>query len=111
MLEHADTFARRHIGPDSHETEQMLKAIGVSSLDQLIDHTVPKGIRFKGQLKLPAAKGEHELLEELQGIAAKNQVFRSFIGLGYSDTITPGVILRNILLNPGWYTQYTPYQA
>jgi glycine dehydrogenase len=111
MLEHVDTFPRRHIGPDSRETEEMLKVVGVSSLDELIDKTVPKNIRLKGALKLPEAKGEHEILEELDGIAKKNQIFRSFIGLGYHDTITPGVVLRNVLLNPGWYTQYTPYQA
>jgi glycine dehydrogenase len=111
MLQPLDTFPRRHIGPDSRETEEMLKVVGLKSLDELIEKTVPKSIRLKGSLNLPRGKGEHELLEELQGIAAKNQVFRSFIGLGYHDTITPGVILRNVLMNPGWYTQYTPYQA
>src|SRR5581483_7423306 len=111
MLQPLDTFPRRHIGPDSRETEEMLKVVGLKSLDELIEKTVPKSIRLKGALNLPRAKGEHELLEELQTIAAKNQVFRSFIGLGYHNTITPGVILRNVLLNPGWYTQYTPYQA
>jgi glycine dehydrogenase len=111
MLEHVDTFPRRHIGPDSRETEEMLKVIGLSSLDELVEKTVPKGIRLNRALNLPKAKGEHEILEELRAIADKNQIFRSFIGCGYHDTITPGVILRNILLNPGWYTQYTPYQA
>ncbi|MBL8949526.1 MAG: aminomethyl-transferring glycine dehydrogenase, partial [Myxococcaceae bacterium] len=111
MLEHVDTFPRRHIGPDSRDTEEMLKVIGISSLDELVDKTVPKGIRLNRGLQLPKAAGEHEVLEELKAIADKNQVFRSFIGGGYFDTITPGVILRNILLNPGWYTQYTPYQA
>src|SRR5262245_4572897 len=111
MLEHVDTFPRRHIGPDSRETEEMLKVIGLSSLAELIDKTVPKTIRLNRPLNLPKAKGEHEVLEELRAIADKNQVFRSLIGCGYHDTITPGVVLRNIFLNPGWYTQYTPYQA
>src|SRR5581483_5999618 len=82
----------------------------LKSLDELIEKTVPKSIRLKGALNLPRAKGEHELLEELQTIAAKNQVFRSFIGLGYHDTVTPPVIRRNLLENPAWYTAYTPYQ-
>src|SRR4051812_43403528 len=111
MLDYVDTFPRRHIGPDSRDVEEMLKAIGVRSLDELIDRTVPKSIRLGRPLALPAGKPEFQLLEELEAIANKNQVFRSFIGMGYHDTITPGVILRNILLNPGWYTQYTPYQA
>jgi len=111
MLPHLDTFARRHIGLSSKDIEHMLQVIKAPSLDALIDQTVPKRIRAKKPLDLPAAKGEFELLQELRGIAAKNQVFRSFIGAGYSDTITPGVVLRNVLLNPGWYTAYTPYQA
>ncbi|MEW5737275.1 MAG: aminomethyl-transferring glycine dehydrogenase [Myxococcota bacterium] len=111
MLEFLDTFLRRHIGPSSNDTEEMLKAVKAPSLDALIDQTVPKQIRLKKPLDLPAPKGERELLEELAQIAAKNQIFKSFIGLGYFDTTTPGVILRNILLNPGWYTAYTPYQA
>jgi glycine dehydrogenase len=111
MLEHVDTFPRRHIGPDSRDTEEMLEVIGVKSLDELVDKTVPKSIRLMKRLSLPEARGEHQVLAELSRIADKNQLFRSFIGCGYHDTITPGVILRNILLNPGWYTQYTPYQA
>ncbi len=111
MLEYVDTFPRRHIGPSSRDVEEMLKAVGVRSLDELIDRTVPKSIRLGRPLALPPGKPEFQLLEELEVIANKNQVFRSFIGMGYHDTITPGVILRNILLNPGWYTQYTPYQA
>lgn len=89
----------------------MLKVAGAPSLEALIEETVPAAIRSKQPLKLRPAKGEFELLEELEGIAAKNQVMRSMIGLGYYDTVTPGVILRNVFLNPGWYTQYTPYQA
>ena len=111
MLDYVDTFPRRHIGPSSNDLEQMLKVVGVRTLDELIDRTVPKSIRLGRPLALPAGKPEFQLLEELEVIANKNQVFRSFIGMGYHDTITPGVILRNILLNPGWYTQYTPYQA
>jgi glycine dehydrogenase len=111
MLEFLDTFARRHLGSSTRDLETMLQAVKAPSLDALIDETVPKNIRLKKPLALPPAKGEFELLAELKAIASKNQVFRSFIGAGYSDTITPGVILRNILLNPGWYTAYTPYQA
>ena len=111
MLEFVDTFPRRHIGPNSKDLETMLQTVGVKSLDELIDKTVPASIRSKKPLAIPTGKTEFALLEELEQIAAKNQVFRSFIGLGYYDTITPPVILRNVLLNPGWYTQYTPYQA
>jgi len=111
MLEYVDTFPRRHIGPNSRDLETMLEAVGVKTLDELIDRTVPKSIRLARPLALPAGKPEFQLLEELEAVANKNQVFRSFIGMGYHDTITPGVVLRNILLNPGWYTQYTPYQA
>jgi glycine dehydrogenase len=106
-----ESFAGRHIGPDEHELKPMLAALGASSLDAFIDQTVPQAIRSKEPLRLPAGQGEHELLTVLEGIAAKNQVFKSFIGMGYSDTHTPNVILRNIFQNPGWYTQYTPYQA
>jgi glycine dehydrogenase len=111
MLEFIDTFLRRHVGPSSKDIEEMLKTVNAPTLDALIDQTVPKQIRVKKPLSLPAAKGESELLAELKGIADQNQVFKSFIGAGYYDTITPGVVLRNVLLNPGWYTAYTPYQA
>ncbi len=111
MLDFTDTFARRHLGSSSKDVETMLSTVKAPSLDALIDQTVPKKIRLKKALELPAPKGEFEALAELRAIAAKNQLFRSFIGLGYSGTITPGVILRNVLLNPGWYTAYTPYQA
>src|SRR5438445_5525625 len=106
-----DSFARRHIGPNEEEVRAMLRDVGFDSLCALIDATVPKDIRLQGQLNLPGAKSEGEALAELQAIAKKNKVARSFIGAGYYDCITPPVIQRNILENPGWYTAYTPYQA
>jgi glycine dehydrogenase len=106
-----DEFARRHIGPGESDLREMLGAIGVSSLDELIDQTVPESIRFRGPLGIGPGRGEFELIEELRAVAQKNSVLRSCIGMGYSDTIVPPVIQRNILENPGWYTQYTPYQA
>src|SRR5438270_223454 len=106
-----DSFARRHIGPNEVETEEMLGAIGFESLDSLIDATVPKNIRLDRELSLPEAKSEAEALAELRAISKKNKVAKSFIGAGYSDCVTPPVIQRNILENPGWYTAYTPYQA
>ncbi len=106
-----DRFERRHIGPDQRQTDEMLKAIGVPSIDQLIDETIPAHIRLKKRMEIGEALTEQEVLSELKSIAAKNQVFKSYIGSGYYDTFTPGVILRNIMENPGWYTQYTPYQA
>jgi glycine dehydrogenase len=110
-LQHTDQFADRHIGPNAHETDAMLRTIGVDSLETLIDQTVPSQIRNAGELNLPAALTEHEYLAYLRTVAAKNKVFRTYIGLGYHATITPAVILRNVFENPGWYTQYTPYQA
>jgi len=107
----ADSFARRHLGSNAPETAEMLSTLGFDSLDALVDTAVPAGIRLPAPLNLPAAKGEHSTLEELRALAGKNQLFRSHIGMGYYDTITPPVILRNILTNPGWYTAYTPYQA
>ena len=106
-----DTFARRHLGPAAKESAEMLKLLGFNDLDALIDQVVPAGIRLAQPLHLPPAKGERQVLQELRGIASQNQIFRSFIGLGYSNCITPPVIQRNVLENPGWYTQYTPYQA
>jgi glycine dehydrogenase len=106
-----ESFSDRHIGPDEKELHGMLKALGVGSLDELIDQTVPAAIRSKEPLKLAAANSEHDALAVLETLASKNQLLRSFIGMGYYDTQTPYVILRNILQNPGWYTQYTPYQA
>ena len=106
-----DSFARRHIGPSDEEVRAMLRELGFESLEALIDATVPKNIRFERQLNLPEAKSETEALAELREISKKNQIARSFIGAGYYDCITPPVIQRNILENPGWYTAYTPYQA
>ena len=107
---HPDRFVHRHIGPDAAETMRMLETLGKGSLDALIDQTVPESIRLHGALDLPAAISEHELLAEAASIAAKNQLFKSCLGMGYANCITPPVILRNVLENPGWYTQYTPYQ-
>ncbi|MBK7570086.1 MAG: aminomethyl-transferring glycine dehydrogenase [Bacteroidetes bacterium] len=104
-------FSNRHIGPNSDDTNQMLKDIGVNSLDELISQTVPASIRLKNKLNLPDGQAEHRFLKELKQVASKNQVFDSYIGLGYYNTITPGVVLRNVFENPGWYTAYTPYQA
>ncbi|HEU0107205.1 MAG TPA: aminomethyl-transferring glycine dehydrogenase [Vicinamibacteria bacterium] len=106
-----DTFPRRHIGPDEAEVQEMLSTLGYASLEELIAATVPEGIRLHRELHLPEPRGEHELLDDLHEMAARNEVFRSFIGMGYHDCITPPVIQRNVLENPGWYTQYTPYQA
>lgn len=106
-----DSFIRRHIGVTSAEIQQMLTAIGCDSLNEMIDKTVPATIRIKQPLQLGEARGEYELLQELKAIASKNQVWRSYIGTGYYNCITPPIIQRNILENPGWYTQYTPYQA
>jgi glycine dehydrogenase len=111
ILNHPDQFIRRHIGPNTDETRAMLALLGQKNLDELIDAAVPKKIRLPKKLNLPAARSEHAALAELKKIAAENKVFRSFIGQGYYDTITPPVIQRNVLENPGWYTQYTPYQA
>jgi glycine dehydrogenase len=109
--DHPDKFVRRHIGPNANETREMLAQLGFKNLDELIDAAVPKKIRLDNQLNLPAAKTEFEALADLRRIASDNKVFRSFIGMGYYDTITPPVIQRNVLENPGWFTQYTPYQA
>ena len=106
-----DSFARRHIGPNEEEVRAMLRDVGFDSVGALIDATVPKDIRLGRQLNLPEAKSEGEALAELRAIAQKNKIARSFIGAGYYDCITPPVIQRNILENPGWYTAYTPYQA
>src|SRR5438105_10627793 len=105
------SFADRHSGPNSDEIGQMLRELGFENPDALIDATVPKNIRLDRPLELPKAKSENEALAELRALASKNKVARNFIGAGYSDTITPPVIQRNILENPGWYTAYTPYQA
>ena len=111
ILPYTDRFAERHIGPDKGEMAAMLEELGVGRIDELIDKAVPQQIRMLDTLQLESGKTEYELLEALNAIAAKNQVFRSYIGMGYADCITPAVIQRNILENPGWYTQYTPYQS
>jgi glycine dehydrogenase len=106
-----NAFVNRHIGPDEKETHEMLKTIGVSSLQELMDQTIPANIRLQPPPALSPPLSEFAYMNELAGIAAKNKLFRSYIGLGFYDTLTPSVILRNIFENPGWYTQYTPYQA
>ncbi|RMF21817.1 MAG: glycine dehydrogenase (aminomethyl-transferring) [Bacteroidetes bacterium] len=106
-----DSFQRRHIGPNDAEMRAMLQTIGVGSLEELIEQTIPAEIRLREPLELPPAQTEFEFLQELKGLAGRNRVFRSFIGQGYYGTVTPSVLLRNIFQNPGWYTQYTPYQA
>lgn len=106
-----EQFQSRHIAPSAADTAKMLKTIGVSTLDELIGQTIPQKIRLTKPLNLPAAKSEFDYLNTLKQTASKNKVFKSFIGKGYYDVIVPGVIQRNILENPGWYTQYTPYQA
>ena len=111
MLFDFERFQSRHIGPDAEETAAMLKAVGAASLDALMDQAIPAGIRLKAPLNLPDGQSEYEFLSELRGISGRNRINRSFIGYGYYDTITPSVILRNVLENPGWYTPYTPYQA
>ena len=105
------SFAERHIGTNEEATAQMLQIIGVDSLDQLIDETIPDDIRLKESLKLPEAMTEHRFMKHIKELAGRNKIYKSHIGLGYYDTILPGVIQRNILENPGWYTAYTPYQA
>ncbi len=109
--QYVERFETRHIGPDDKQVSEMLKKIGAESIDQLIEQTIPKNIRLKKSLKLPAAQSEAEFLSSFREIACKNKIFKSFIGAGYYNTFTPPVILRNILENPGWYTAYTPYQA
>jgi glycine dehydrogenase len=105
-----DDFVQRHIGPTAAEVQSMLATLGFGSLDELIDRAVPAAIRLQQPLSLGEGQSEYELLKELKAIAAQNKLFRSYIGMGYHNTITPPVIQRNILENPGWYTQYTPYQ-
>ena len=106
-----DRFEKRHIGINSSELQLMLQKIGVSSLEELIDQTIPSQIRLENELDLPEALTEYEYLQELKETAKLNKIFKSYIGMGYYGTITPSVIARNIFHNPGWYTQYTPYQA
>src|SRR5438552_6729302 len=107
----AESFVPRHVGPDERGVAEMLKILGFPSLDALIDATVPRKIRLREGLSLPKGLTELEVLTYFRALATKNQINRSFIGMGYSDCITPPVIQRNIIENPGWYTAYTPYQA
>ncbi|MGB2128045.1 MAG: aminomethyl-transferring glycine dehydrogenase [Flavicella sp.] len=106
-----DYFANRHIGPREKEQIEMLQTIGMSSIDELIEQTIPSDILLNKNLNLDAAMSEHEYLSHMQKLSTKNTLFKNYIGLGYHPTFTPGVIQRNILENPGWYTAYTPYQA
>ena len=105
------SFADRHNGPDAAAIKTMLQTLGVGSLDELIEKIIPASIRLQKELNIPEAMSEYEFLRELRSVANKNQLFKNYIGLGYYNTITPGVILRNVFENPGWYTAYTPYQA
>jgi glycine dehydrogenase len=107
----ANEFIPRHIGPNEADTKKMLQTIGADSLEQLVSNTVPPAIRMNHSLNIPTAMSEHEYLQHIKEVSLKNKVFKTYIGQGYYDTITPSVILRNIFENPGWYTQYTPYQA
>ncbi|HTG45445.1 MAG TPA: aminomethyl-transferring glycine dehydrogenase, partial [Verrucomicrobiae bacterium] len=110
-LRHPDLFVNRHIGPDDSSIAQMLERLGLKSLEELVEKTIPEKIRTQRPLNLPSPRGEHELLAQLKKLASRNKVFRSYLGTGYFDCIIPPVIQRNVLENPGWYTQYTPYQA
>ena len=111
LLAMTDRYVNRHIGPTQDDVATMLATIGLDSLEQLIDQAVPDVIRMKGDLDLPEPCSESQALNELHELAHRNKVYRSYIGMGYADSLTPTVIQRNILENPGWYTQYTPYQA
>lgn len=111
FLSPTDTFIHRHLGPTDADVREMLATLGLQSLETLSESAVPPDIRLRKELSLAANRGEQTVLQELRTIAAENHVYRSFIGMGYYDCVTPGVIQRNILEHPGWYTQYTPYQA
>ena len=106
-----DVFALRHIGPKKKHQKKMLETIGVDSIDELINQTIPDNIRLKRPLQLDSALSEQAFLEHIHELAGKNKVFKSYIGMGYNPSNLPAVIQRNILENPGWYTAYTPYQA
>jgi len=110
-LEHPDKFVNRHIGPRDNQMKEMAEVCGADSVDQLINETIPSNIRLKNELAIAPAVNEHTFIKNLEEIASKNRVFKSYIGMGYHPVIMPSVIQRNILENPGWYTQYTPYQA
>jgi glycine dehydrogenase len=111
LFPRSDSFVHRHNGPRDAELPAMLETCGLASLDELIDRALPPSIRWNGELRTPPAVGEKQVLDDLAAIAGRNRIWRSYLGMGYHGTITPPVILRNILENPGWYTQYTPYQA
>ena len=104
-------FSNRHIGPRKNDVSEMLKLVNASSIESLIEETVPNKIHMKKKMNLPNSLSESRFIEHMKGLAQKNKNYRSYIGLGYFNTILPGVIQRNILENPGWYTAYTPYQA
>ena len=110
-IHYQEDFKDRHIAPNTDDTNAMLHTLGLDSVEELIAQTVPQTIRLKQPLNLPKAKSEKDYLSSLKQTASLNKVFKSYIGQGYYDTLTPGVILRNVMENPGWYTQYTPYQA
>lgn len=110
-LEARNEFIRRHVGPSPSDQKEMLKTLGLSSLDELIERVVPGNIRTSNSIEIPEPESEAEILRELQAIAEQNRIFKSFLGMGYYDTHTPTVIQRNILENPAWYTAYTPYQS
>ena len=111
LQEDRDSFVHRHIGPRDHELRHMLDTVGAKSLEELVDQTVPAKIRLEKDLNISAAMSEQEYIEHIQSVASRNQVWKNYIGQGYSDCFTPPVIQRTIFENPGWYTQYTPYQA
>lgn len=110
-LSHPDKFVNRHIGPSDEDINEMVNVCGVKSIDELIDQTIPAGIRLKNEIELQHELSEYDFIKHLKELASRNQIFKSYIGMGYYPTILPSVIQRNILENPGWYTQYTPYQA
>src|SRR5690606_34005742 len=110
-IDYQELFEQRHIAPNELDTSEMLEVDGVDSLDELITQPVPENIRLNQPLNLHTAKSEFDYLNNLKQVASNNKVFKSYIGQGYYGVIVPGVIQRNILENPGWYTQYTPYQA
>ena len=110
-INNLERFDTRHNGPDEQQIQEMLEVVKASSLEELIDQTIPKSIRLKSELNLPVAKTEYKFLNDFKKLAQRNKIFRSYIGTGYYNCVVPNVILRNILENPGWYTAYTPYQA
>jgi glycine dehydrogenase len=107
----ADLFLGRHLGPNEGEIKKMLEKIGVSSLEQLLQETIPESIRLKKPLDLPKGISEYAFSKHIHALGKENRIFKTYIGLGYHQAVTPAVIQRNILENPGWYTAYTPYQA